>query len=135
MREIKFRGLTIQGEWIYFTLHELASETEVRRKFQFVRTETISEYTGKRDSKGTEVYEGDLFITGGNYVQALKSNLPVTKELLDALKREDEEFVKEEGTPYGLVEWTSIGWSGAGFAYINDGVVVGNKWDNPELLK
>lgn len=84
MRNIKFRGRTADGEWVYgyFALHHynnyaikdgiLTKEGETvkaliyndTRKDQSywteVEEESVEEFTGAYDSHGTEIYEGDL---------------------------------------------------------------------------
>ena len=79
MREIKFRGLDIQGEWRYGNLSILLQKVgkvekgtyisnRCGRPFAFqVQSKTIGQFTGLHDKKrtkeypdGQEIYEGDI---------------------------------------------------------------------------
>jgi len=66
MREIKFKGLGVDGKWWYGETKP-QGENHVNLATFFanlhagaINPETLGEYTGLHDKKGTEIYEGDI---------------------------------------------------------------------------
>ena len=118
-REIKFRAKLIgkwnirkSNEWIFFDLKLM---DEKLRRFP-IDWNTVCEFTGLLDKDGKEIYEGDV--------------LGYPKE--------------EGGYEYYEVRWVKNGWMTVWLSYLgkevtnyldSDYVVLGNIYENPELLK
>lgn len=130
MREIKFRGKeTISGRWVYGGLLIKSDESPVQETNQEyieayiteqaffaneheVYVDSIGQYTGLKDGNGTEIYEGDI----------VKTDYGRLYEVLFIAGA----FVGISSPPsFSSIEETK---------FLNGTKVVGNKYDNPELL-
>ena len=133
MREILFRGQTYQNKWIYGCLavgkdRDWASilplETIDNPPNMFgeieVEPETVGQYTGLKDKNGTKIFEGDIIRTyHGNGLVVYSQQYA----LFGYIMIEKDNIEKEYD-----YRFTDV--------VIEDGIeVIGNIYDNPELLK
>ena len=126
MRDIKFRGRICNGirgagNWVYWGLNG----TDM---IDVIDKETIGQFTGLKDSKGVEIYEGDI----------LKYSI-YDEERTGVIKYEDKwaQFYLSTKNKYGV----GVGLTSVHSWYYNaddDGTgveIIGNIYKNPEFLQ
>ena len=118
MKEILFRGYSsTQRQWVYGDLlHTTDRKTHISNEQSFigVNPETVGQFTGLIDKNGTKVFEGDV-LKG-----AWKTILTI--------------FYDEITLSYRVK--TSVGYDREPSYYgIEKLEVIGNIYDNPELMK
>ena len=127
MREIKFRGKTENGNWLVgdlMTLEHFVADS--KSKFQIgdfktgvvfdVNKDTVGQYTGLKDKNGKEIYEGDII----QYLDITKGLIKYSEEYAQFVLV-DTGSVKDEFEPLGDYN-------------VKVFEIIGNKFDNPELL-
>lgn len=124
MREIKFRGKNKDG-WYYGLLTYMfssyaISHVEDENIVDLIDQETVGQYTGLKDKKGVEIYEGDVL--------EIVCNFPFRKEtILDVVEFDESLFM------YSCSDWALYELNNnEGKQYFK---IVGNIYDNPELLE
>ena len=128
MRDIKFRGKDIKGNWRYgdlMTMEHFVADSKGKYEIgDFEKSlvykiipETIGQYTGLHDKNGKEIYEGDIvkvLINGIWYIgQVIYEHSGFT---IDVTNNKQLEFGRR-----GIIEKFTE--------------VIGNIYDNPDLLK
>lgn len=137
VREIIFRGKRVDnGEWVKGDfvkskekcyIHPQANVFKVNYQLSKlivlheVIPETVGQYTGLKDKNGTKIFEGDIVEFTDKYTRS-KGRAEI---VFEAFKW------KYSGCYYGgnPIVWLCIDDRSIEFE------VIGNKWDNPELLK
>ena len=127
MREILFRGKDPEsGEWYYGYYVKrndgdrgsLILEDYFLESYEIVKPETVGQYTGLTDKNGAKIFDGDI----------------LEGDLEDRL---------DPGAKWrSIVVWGTFGWMCKGRQTlpmdefdILEGEVIGNIYDNPELVK
>lgn len=140
MREIKFRGKSLDGKWLFGYIYRYVNRDgidtvaiieidnngfDATLNLHKISHNTIGQFTGLHDKNGKEIYEGDI----------IRSFDSQGEPILHAIEYEnnDAQFIVV------LAGYTKydFGCSGITQKWINEfeKEVIGNIHDNPELLK
>ncbi len=120
MREIKFRAQNFGGRWFYSdveTLRGFFMFLDPRDSTPILNQNTLGQFTGLKDKNGKEIYEGDIVIISG------------AKQAMFVLYQPPSFVMK--------VSKKNKSWSEFNLAPEENQFfeVVGNIYENPELLK
>jgi uncharacterized phage protein (TIGR01671 family) len=143
MREIKFRGKTAYGgsEWRYGNLtgaptHPYIQEVNEVSKdwYNFPRIEvvpdTIGQFTGLQDSKGNDIYEGDILCIKQHELDILRGAFRET-EIICVVEFRNGAFIPVMKNGKGYC-WSNFIYDKMPTA---DYTVIGNIHDNQEMME
>lgn len=132
-REIKYRGKRHNGEWVYGSVAYSSNsvvairyeiDTGAVRRFDwcYVDPDTVGQFTGLYDENGKEIYEGDIIeatsILGGSIGRKMKCSVDYYNDYACFI------FVASDRRRFICTSISDIVVE-----------VIGNIYDNPELLK
>ena len=129
MRKIMFRGMAISSihqkkEWVYGFYHNTTPVNTTNHYIKYegidvlVDPDTVGEFTGVHDKNGKPIFEGDII------------------EFVKGQKRKDVNSEWEDDKETVLVEFDGGSFSCAGYCESEDAItIIGNKYENPELVK
>lgn len=127
-REIIFRGKREKtGEWVYGYLikrdepflHDIVVPVgnSSQMTYAIIRG-TVGQYTGMKDDNGNHIFEGDI----------IRNDDPTKKYRIGEVRFQDGCFcIFIKGVPCEYITLDSLFRN-------HDAEVIGNRWDNPELL-
>lgn len=123
MREIQFRAKDEYGNWIYglltgnqHNLNEYAIFTQPYHEIYPIEKETIGQYTGLRDKNGVKIFDGDIVKIGKILWKVEWFGDFCEFRLINVSNESDKSFLNYYKCKYDLE-------------------VIGNIYDNPELLE
>ena len=126
MREIEFRAQRKDNKkWIYGNLLVIEDEcfiiTVSRKEWKKIQLEkievnldTVGQYVGRKDKNGRKIYNGDILLFNFSSIGERKAVVLYSKERTAFLLRPVDNFM---------------------FTTMDNGVVIGNMHENPELLE
>lgn len=141
MREIKFRGKTEKGEWKFGLLTFMFGQyaivnPEDENSVYLIDKETAGQHTGLKDMNGVEIYEGDVLEfedtgeEGYEYLEGYDFTNRATV-CYENGRFELENFVGGDGY---VLESMSNECHEEFMIILNNSKVIGNRFDNPELI-
>jgi len=136
MREIKFRGKTKDGEWVYgyvdataykdlVVIHSEATTYEVL-------PETVGQNTGLEDANGNDIYEGDIVKVHESPFEFTNIGIVVYDPTRARFHIQGEKRGRMFKSGFIKADTYRDGYCTVECKY--DYIVVGNVYDNPELL-
>ena len=133
MREIKFRGLNSEGKWVYGDYRYFAEKHYITPHMEKINAvqivpETRGQYTEKRDKNGREIYGKDI-VSMMSWDTANFRNDNNEKKWITTVEFKYGKWYLGYGNYKYTIPEESL------YFIHNDIEVIGNQFENPELLK
>ena len=139
-REIKFRGRDASGTWFFGDLHQWSNgevyigvhssvwtddgmNSQSYPSFNEIDPDTVGQFTGLYDKNDKEIYEGDIIAVNGRQIGYIVGG--VRGYCYDVIYNPAKSNGEKAWALYSVVT----------IDYPNKCEVIGNIYDNPELLK
>lgn len=134
MRDIKFRGKTLDGKWVYGDLLHCDYDIKIRQGLETatVTEDTVGQYTGLTDEDGVEIFEGDIVEV--HETQFNLSNIGVVIYYPETARFLIREQNKKYPLTFGFRKHDTYRDGYCTVECESDFHVLGNIHDNPELL-
>lgn len=134
MREIKFRAKPLNGSWAYGELHIKNCRiphihTDARATI-YIEPNTAGQFTGLQDSKGNDIYEGDILCIKQHKLDILRGAFREI-EIICVVEFRNGAFIPVMSNGKGYC-WSNFIYDKMPTA---DYTVIGNIHDNPELME
>lgn len=139
-RTNKFRGKDLEtGKWVYgdllhpITSCRIVNYTEIEEEgverayyhYHDVDPDTRGEFIGLYDSNGKEIYEGDIFTVNGKYPKVVKFISEQAAFCIANIDELNRDYIYPWQRPSS--DW----WD----KFKREIIIIGNIFDNPDLLK
>lgn len=130
MRDILFRGkridnsVWIEGDLRHWRSGKIGIHDDATKNTREVDPETVGQYTGKRDSKNDRIFEGDILHIKWRTLDLAEN----------AVVRYDDRSCAYILQMRGAA-WSYMSHLDAAYMQIESFEVIGNMWDDPELME
>lgn len=124
MREIKFRGKSLNTNmWVYGDFRQDKISKKAYIEYE-VDQSTIGQYTGLKDKDGKEIYDGDILADNECAIGAV-----------EIIPRNGVVIKRRLGATFSIALRSFTYDSDFDIGQLSELKIIGNVYDNPELIK